>query len=242
MEKTRYYRTSIYNSDLVNFKVQYYESDLFICARSVLKEKALEFLRFYHDQVRDYCQENPLFEKSLKPLRIAPEAPPIIKTMLVCSRKAGVGPMAAVAGAIAESVGRKLMQYSKDVIVENGGDIFISSKRKRKIGLFAGPGSIFNKLIFYINAGQTPCGICTSSGKLGHSLSFGNTQATTIIAKSSALADAYATAFGNMVKSDADIDLALKAVKRKKEIKGAIIVTASKIGTYGNIAFDVLDN
>jgi len=243
MYKKRYYRTSIYNSDLTNFKVRHYESDLFISANSELKKKASEFLCFFHDQVRSYCRENPEFEKSLKPLKInRRNMPQIIKNMLKCSAKAGVGPMASVAGAIAEGVGRKLMRYSKDIIVENGGDIFIASEKKRKIGIFAGIGNVFNKLTFYISPEQTPCGICTSSAKIGHSLSFGNTQATIIIAKNTALADAYATAFGNMIKTDKDIHVALNKVKGHKDIIGSIFITSSKIGSYGKITFDVLDN
>lgn len=219
MYKKRLYRTNTFNSDLVSFQVKRFESDLLIYAHSELSILSFKYLQRIHGQVSDYCQNHPEFEKSLEPVDIANNSPRIIKIMHKASIRAGVGPMATVAGAIAESVGKKLLKHSKEIIIENGGDIFIAVSKTRKVGIFAGIGNVYNQLIIKINPAQSPCGICTSSGQFGHSLSLGNTCATIILAKSSALADGYATAFGNIVNSDDDIDFALKSARRKKTLR-----------------------
>ncbi|MCG2711456.1 MAG: UPF0280 family protein [Candidatus Omnitrophica bacterium] len=241
MYKKRFYRTNTYNSDLVAFGVRHFESDLLIYAHSDLSVVSFEYLRRIHGQVSDYCQSHPEFEKSLEPVDIARRTPKIIRTMHKASIRAGVGPMASVAGAIAEAVGKKLLKYSREIIIENGGDIFFAVSKVRKIGIFAGIGNIYNQLIVKIYPDQSPCGICTSSGQFGHSLSLGKTSATIIISKSSALADGYATAFGNMVNNEDDIDFALKSARKKKDIKGIIIITSLKMAAYGDLSFDVLD-
>lgn len=238
--KRRNYRNLIY-SDLEKFEVEYYESNLLICAKKNLKPLAYKWLIYFHKQIQNYIQKNPDFEKTLNPLKIKKNAPPIVKAMGKASAYADIGPMAAVAGAIAEYVGKKLLRYSDEIIVENGGDIFIAIKKKRKIGIFTGLNSVYNHLALLISPRDTPCGICTSSGVIGHSLSFGNTQATTIIAKSAILADGYATAVGNIVKEEEDIPLAIKFAKQKKDIRGLVIITREHLAAYGNIRFDILD-
>ncbi len=239
MYKKRFYRTQ--NVDLITFKIEHFESNLQICAQTDLSKISLKYLRGFHKQVRNYCQAYPEFGKSLQPLKLKRDAPEIIRTMHKASKLAAVGPMATVAGAIAEALGRKLLKHSSEIIIENGGDLFIASAKARKIGIFAGIGNVYNQLVININPKQSPCGICTSSGKFGHSLSLGQSCATIIVSKSSALADGYATAFGNMVKTDADIAFALKSARNEKDIDGIIIITNSKMAAYGDLDFDVLD-
>lgn len=241
MYRKRLYRNSVFNEDLVKFSVEYYESNLLICAKRNLSREARDWLIHFHDQISVYIKKHPLFASALRPLELDKRAPAIIKTMLRTSIKADVGPMATVAGAIAECVGKKLLKLSPEVIVENGGDIFISVKRKRRVGIFAGLGSIYNNLAFLLKPQDCPCGICTSSGSFGHSLSFGKSQATVVISKSAPLADGYATAIGNMVTKQKDVTTALAWAKRKKEIQGLIIITDRNLTAYGKIKFDILD-
>lgn len=239
MYKKRFYRTKTYNVDLVTFNVRYFESNLQVYAQTDLREIALEYLRNIHTQVSVYCKNHPEFEKSLSPVKIKRKAPEIIKRMHKAAKQADVGPMATVAGAIAQAVGEKLLIHSREVIIENGGDIFIAVAKPRIIGIFAGIGNVYNQLVINIDPEQTPCGICTSSGKFGHSLSLGQSCATIIISKSSTLADGYATHFGNIVNTPLDIDFALKSARRKKDIKGIIIITNTKMAAYGNFTFDI---
>ena len=143
--------------------------------------------------------------------------------------------MASVAGVIAEFVGRDLLKYSDEVIVENGGDIFIKSKKKRILGIYAGNSPISNKLAIEIEGEKTPLGICTSSATVGPSLSFGKTDATVIVSKSAALADACATAIGNRVKEPGDIKSALEFAKKIKGVQGILIIFRDKLGAWGDI-------
>ncbi|MFH1062388.1 MAG: UPF0280 family protein [Candidatus Omnitrophota bacterium] len=241
MYKKRLYRVAVHNQDLIAFKIDYFESDLLICAEKNIQHQAKQALVFYHQQVQTYVENNLMFAQSLIPLALDKKAPRIIQQMYKASKKAKVGPMATVAGAIAEAVGKDMSKFSSEIIVENGGDIFMATNHLRKIGIFAGIGCIYNQLVFSIDPRQTPCGICASSGQFGHSLSFGTSNATIVVAKTSALADGFATAIANIIKTDADLEIAVKLAQKLPEIRGLIAITSSKLTAYGDIEFDVLD-
>jgi len=239
----RHYRNWVKTKDLVTFKVKEVDSDLLISAPKDLSKEALASLRKYRKQIESYIERDPEFKTSLKPLSPKPLLPMtkeerirgIIPTMLNNSQKAKVGPMAAVAGAVAEFVGRDLLKLSREVIVENGGDIFMKISQPRTIGLFAGSSKATGKLTIDVSPQKTPLGICTSSGTVGHSLSFGKADAAVVISKSTALADAAATACGNMVRTAADIKKALAAISAIYGIRGIMIVVGPKIGLWGNL-------
>ncbi|MFH1612311.1 MAG: UPF0280 family protein [bacterium] len=180
-------------------------------------------------------KQNPLFLTSLEPIYLEKNVPSIVKEMIKASAKVGVGPMAAVAGAIAEFVGKTLLNYSKEIIVENGGDIFIKSSKKRYIGIYAGNSFFTKKIAIEIFPEKTPLGICTSSGTVGHSLSFGKADAVTIISSSTALSDAAATAVGNLIKNELDIFQGIEFVKNINGLKGVLIIKNDKIGIWGDI-------
>lgn len=72
-------------------------------------------------------EKDPDFKLTLSPHPVLPGAPVIAEAMAASANLAGVGPMAAVAGAFAEFVGRDLMKVCAEVIVENGGDIAASA-------------------------------------------------------------------------------------------------------------------
>ncbi|MDD5746272.1 MAG: UPF0280 family protein [Candidatus Omnitrophica bacterium] len=241
MYKKRFYRTFGAADDLRRFEVKYYETDVLISARSDVHEVAAHWVKIYHAQIRDYIDAHPEFATSLVPLALDPAAPHIVRTMMRAAQKAGVGPMAAVAGAIAEFVGKKLLAHTPEVIVENGGDIFLRIQRRRRIGIFAGPGNPYNRIGLIIDPRDTPCGVCTSSGTIGHSLSFGRTNATVVIAGSAAVADGFATALGNLVNGPEDVETAIKFARRRKIIRGGIIIINDTMSAYGKIRLDVLD-
>jgi len=155
--------------------------------------------------------------------------------MAKAGKKVGVGPMAAVAGAIAEFVGRDLLDYSPEVIIENGGDIFMKSLKVRNIGIYAGNSSFTKKITLKILPQETPLGICTSSGTVGHSLSLGNSDAVIVISPSTSLADASATAIGNLIKNESDISQGIEFAQKVKGIKGILIIKDNKMGIWGNV-------
>jgi ApbE superfamily uncharacterized protein (UPF0280 family) len=155
--------------------------------------------------------------------------------MAAAGLKAGVGPMAAVAGAIAECVGRELLTYTAEIIVENGGDIFLKIKKDRVVGIYAGESPLTGKLGLEIEARATPLGVCTSSGKVGHSLSYGRADAVVAMSADTALADAAATAIGNRVKQAGDTDKALEFARGIVGLKGVVIIIGEKVGAWGDV-------
>src|SRR3972149_6675538 len=194
------YRRLVIGGDLFSFEVTVKETDLYVRAVRNLKTKTERLVRKYRSQVEGYIDRHPEFSRSLTPLRAAGDSPAIVKAMLEAGSRAGVGPMAAVAGAIAEFVGTELLRYSPEVIVENGGDIYLKSTKTRVVGIFAGDSPLSGKIGLEIVPEDTPIGICTSSGTVGHSLSLGKADAVVVLSPSATLADAAATATGNLVR------------------------------------------
>ncbi|MCX7709244.1 MAG: UPF0280 family protein [Clostridia bacterium] len=235
MYEERLYRKLFKGINLEFFNVCVLETDLTIGANTNLYEAALASVSKYRKQLEQYIQLHPMFLTSLEPVEAEPGAPGIVLKMCEAAQKAGVGPMAAVAGAISELVGLELLNYSDEVIVENGGDIFIKTKMNRRVGVYAGNSPFSEKLAVVIEADRTPLGICTSAGTVGHSLSFGKVDAAMILSKDTFLADAVATATGNIVKTPEDIEKALEFAMGIEGIEGALVIIGDKMGAKGNI-------
>ncbi len=240
MDLFRSYRQTHRQIDLAHFQVMVKETDLDIAIRkdrynnsivSMVKQMIIN----YRELLEDYLARDPEFGKSLVPYKILPEAPAIVRKMADCSAAAGVGPMASVAGVISELIGTELLKYSRDVIVENGGDIFLRSRSKRTIGVYAGKSRFSYRLGIEINPYDTPLGICTSSGTVGHSLSYGCADAVITVSPSVPLADAVATAAANMVKSAEDLENAVIFATSVPNITGAIAILGDKIAIKGRI-------
>lgn len=228
----RGYRCLLNPEGLRTFQVRVKETDLWIAAERDLSREALEEVLRLRGQLEAYILENPDFLESLHPLPLDPLAPPVVRLMLEVAQKAGVGPMAAVAGALSEFVGRRLLEFSNEVVVENGGDLFIRSFHPRRVLLYAGDSPLSMKLAIEIPPGEA-VGVCTSSATVGHSLSFGKADAVCVISPSSALADAVATMLGNMVRAPEDIPKALKRAQGIDGVEGAVIVLGGKLGVWG---------
>jgi len=235
MYQSRSYRHWIKGDDLVSFNVTVKETDLYIRAGTNLSHQAHHLVLKYRQTLEEYLLIHPHFLASMKPLPIDDDAPAIVKDMLAAAQKAGVGPMAAVAGAIAESVGAELVPYSANVIVENGGDIYMKSRRKRTIGIYAGTSPLSGKLRLEIAGRDTPLGVCTSSGTVGHSISFGMADAVVALSPSAALADAAATAIGNIVKTQADIPNGLELAQNIDGLRGVLIIAGDQTGIWGGV-------
>ena len=231
----RVYRHWIEGKDLIAFSVTEKETDLYIRAASNLQRKARRLVLKYRQQLESYIGRNPDFQTSLEPLNVMENAPAIVREMAEAGQKAGVGPMAAVAGAIAECVGQELLEFSPEIIVENGGDIYLKILKKRVVGIYAGDSPLTGKIGLEINPQDTPLGVCTSSGTVGHSLSFGKADAVVVVAASATLADATATAIGNRVKQSGDIDKALEFARGIGGLKGVVIIIGKNIGAWGEV-------
>lgn len=235
MYQPRTYRNEIKDGGLVSFTVAVKETDLYIRAVRDLTGEAVAAIREIRSPLEEYIRDHPLFLHSLKPVEVESGAAEIVRIMAEAAWLAKVGPMAAVAGAVAEMVGRKLLAFSPEVIVENGGDIFLKVNSMRQIGIYAGESTFTGKLAIEVEPEQTPLGVCTSSGTVGPSLSLGLADAAIILSPSAALADAAATAVGNMVKSEQDIDAAIEHGKQIAGITGIVVIIGGNMGAWGNI-------
>lgn len=231
----RAYRNYVKADNLIKFEIIEKETDLLILAKTNLYDKALALVLKYRGEIERYIASDPHFEKTYSPCRVRYDAPQIIKEMASAARKAKVGPMAAVAGTVAEFVGKDLLELSDEIIVENGGDIFLKISQPRKVGLYAGTSPFSEKVALEIEPREEPFSVCTSSGTIGHSFSFGKADAVVVIAKSAALADASATAIGNVVKEISDIDHGLKLAKKIRGLDGVLIIKDDQMGALGKI-------
>ncbi|MCP4215363.1 MAG: UPF0280 family protein, partial [bacterium] len=215
------------------------ETDLFIHAEKTLEKIALDLVLECRGHMESYIEANPDFAATLVPWQ-AGIAPSIIRKMSNAGKKAGVGPMAAVAGAIAGYVGRGLLKHTDQVIVENGGDVFIKKNGPATVAVYAGKSPLSLKIGIGVDAGPKPVAVCTSSGTVGHSLSLGKADAVCVVSGSCALADAAATSIGNTVASKNDIEKAVDYGKSIEGVDGLVVIIGDKIGVWGDLSIQPL--
>jgi len=220
--------------------VNYKETDLWIGVdpdsfREEMKEISLLKVKELRSILEEYLLNDPVFGKTFSPHRVEPNAPEIVRVMTEAAERAGVGPMAAVAGAFSEAVGRHLMaQFEiQELVVENGGDIFLKINRNLLMSVYAGSSPLSEKIGIEIQASESPLGVCTSAGTVGPSISLGKADAAMIVCKNTALADAFATGFGNVVKVPEDVQTAISQTEQFPEIISAVIICRDKIGIRG---------
>jgi ApbE superfamily uncharacterized protein (UPF0280 family) len=141
--------------------------------------------------------------------------------------------MAAVAGAVAEFVAQALLEHEAEVIVENGGDVFVATKRERTLAIYAGRSSFSDRLGLVLPAAAQPAAVCTSSGTVGHSYSQGHADAVAVVAASGALADAAATALANRVRSARDVEPTLAVARQWAGLRHVVIIIGDTLGAWG---------
>jgi len=242
----RTYRNLHSGKDLFHFRVVVGETDLDIAVRNgQYREDIADQVKDYVIQTQrlliKYIESDPDFLTALQPHRPLPGAPCAVIEMCEKTKLAGVGPMAAVAGLFSESVGKLLARYSRDVIVENGGDIWLKSSRVRRVGIYAGSSPFSYRIGMEILPSRTPLGICTSSGTIGHSLSFGCADAVVIVSPSAVLADAAATAACNMVQTCGDLEKAVSFALNIPGVAGAAAIMGDKMAVRGEVKLVPLD-
>lgn len=244
MSSVRDYRDMIRQSRMKTFAVKIKETDLWIAVdaghdqdHDRLVRLTTEHLWQSRRELEHYIHKHPEFRETLQPYLIEEdeEIPALVHRMVLAGNMANVGPMAAVAGAFAEEVGRFLLQKAGNVIVENGGDIFLKTDRPCKVGIYAGNSPLSGKVAIEISPGDTPIGVCTSSGTVGHAFSMGKADAAVVLSSSTALADAAATALGNAVKEKENLENAIRIVSGIGGIEGALVICEDKLAAWGKI-------
>ncbi|HPD46985.1 MAG TPA: UPF0280 family protein [Anaerohalosphaeraceae bacterium] len=197
-----------------------------VCAEIVRQRAVLE----------RYIAADGRFLTSFAPVPCESEAPEIARHMAWAGQLAGTGPMAAVAGAMAQRAAQAgLESGAEEAIVDNGGDIFLKIVRPATIRLYTGNTSLAGRLAFRFEPEDTPTAVCSSSSRMGHSVSLGDCDLATVVARDAALADAAATQAANLVKQESDIDKALEAIMAIAGIAGVLIVKNERVGLAGQL-------
>lgn len=232
----RFYREHVFAEGLVPFQVVKGESDLFIWAERELEKEALGSLSGHRGELEDFIARQPLFKTSMRPYDVPAGSPEVVRLMADAAGRVGVGPMATVAGALAGLVGRDIRPYSYEVIVENGGDIFIRSSRRRRVGVFAGESPLSGRVAVEISpTSPRGLGVCASSATVGPSISMGRADTAVVVAEEAALADAAATALGNRVKGPDRVEEALAWAMGIEGVRGCLVVIGEYLGAQGDI-------
>lgn len=236
----RTYREHFRQDRWTYFVVRYKETDLWIGVdKSSWQEGIVAFAEQFVLKLRrdmdNWISRYPDYAQALVPHASASDAPEIFRAMDAVVEKSGIGPMSAVAGAVAQRTGQALKTEFgvKEVIVENGGDIYADIQEDLDIAIFAGPSPLSEKVGLHIEARYAPLGICTSSGTVGPSLSFGKADAVMIICRDTLLADTYATAFANTIQTRDDVQSCIEKIREKEDIIAAIAIKDDKIGICG---------
>jgi ApbE superfamily uncharacterized protein (UPF0280 family) len=207
-----------------------------------MKTISVEKIKELRKKLDEYIDTEPRFAKSLVPYKPEIDAPMEIVEMANAAAKAGIGPMASVAGLFAREVGRALLHnfLLKELVIENGGDIFALIKKSLVLSIFAGDSPLSGKIGLVIPADTGQIGFCTSSGTVGPSLSFGNADAVAVVSRDVLLADAFATALCNQVKTPEDIEKVLTISKDYPEILSVVIICKDKIGVQGKFEIKMI--
>jgi len=186
--------------------------------------------------LEDYIDRHPDFLHSFEPVELYTDAPEVAQRMVRAAWLVGVGPMAAVAGAMAQCAGEAGLEAgAKEAIVENGGDIYLRAAEPVIIGLGTGTADLSCRLAFSLQAHDTPISICSSSGKMGHSKSLGECDLATAVARDAALADAAATQAANLVRTVEDVNPALERIAAIEGIEGVMIIKNDRVGLAGKL-------
>lgn len=242
----RTYREQFGNNRWQHFSVRYKETDLWVGVdpdsyHPQMPAFTERLIRHFRQEMEVYLQRDPAYTGALVPYMPAPDAPAIFRAMSEVSAKSGIGPMSAVAGAVAKEVGEALAAGfgAQEVIVENGGDIYARLREDLDVSVFAGTSPLSEKVGIRVEAGFAPLGICTSSGTVGPSLSFGKADAVMIVCRDVLLADTYATAFANEVSVPGDIAPCLEKIGQADDILAALIVKDDRMGICGRFGLKV---
>jgi ApbE superfamily uncharacterized protein (UPF0280 family) len=229
------------------FNCSHFETDLLIGVppdryQQSMETKALEEIKRIRGIIEQFSLHSPRFTTSLSPIQLSDlegveaagkNISPEINTMLQCGFYSGTGPMSSVAGLFAEKTGQVLAaSYDlSEIIIENGGDLFMVSGSDTTVVIHAGDSPLSGKLALQVPSGTW--GICTSSGTVGHSFSYGNADAVTVVAELTPMADAWATSLANRVQGPEDIEKVLGIAEGVPEILGCVIVVRDRMGIRG---------
>ena len=218
---------------IVKTVFDYKETHAFVITDEKYYPEAVKGMLLSREQIEEEINVNKLFLTSRKPIGCITDSE-TCKKMSRAVKSAGVGPMAAVAGAIADAgVAKTLVSGSSHTVIENGGDISLAVDKPCVVGIWA-PTSEFQNMAFEIEAGSR-MGICSSSGLFGHSFSYGKCDLATVVGTDGCTTDAFATALANTIKAEKDLEAAFSILEGKNEVWGALAIKGKNVALYGDL-------
>lgn len=240
----RAYRASMGRGRLTPFEISREQTDLWLgidpqTAGSLdplaFERTVVEAIDFTRVTILEYEKTHPGFIAAMTPVSSDPSAPQLIGQLIEAGERAGIGPMGAVAGTVARYVAQRIERSygTQELIIENGGDIYVRINRPLTMAVYAGSSPLSQKIGVIIPSGYSSLGVCTSAGTVGPSISYGKADAVMIICEDIALADAYATAFGNRVVVKEDVDAVIESIREIPEILSALVIKDDRAGVAG---------
>ncbi|MCI0522067.1 MAG: UPF0280 family protein [Bacteroidales bacterium] len=243
----RLYREAMGNKRWISFRSAFRETDLWVAIdRDHYRKEAERFtidrILYFRKILDKHIAAHPEFRDSLTPVVAPGGSHPLITAMSEAALAAGTGPMSAVAGAMAEFICNDILEKYRpqEIVIENGGDLFMKLTSPATIAVYAGSSPLSGKVGLKINPEDTPLSVCCSSGTVGHSLSFGIADACMTACGSGALADAYATSFCNEVKNIAMVHEVTEKALKNPELLSVIIIAGDSLGIGGKLEIKVL--
>jgi ApbE superfamily uncharacterized protein (UPF0280 family) len=201
--------------------------------------EAVKDIKKHRQNLEDYITKHPEFRYTLKPVDVLLDAPEIVHSMAEAATKAGVGPMAAVAGVLADLGMKAMLQArAKVAIVEDGGEVAVTTNQPVTVAILSSFPELSGKIGLSITEADSPLGVATSSSKTGRVISFGEADSVTVVATDASLADAAATAVCNAVAGEdvgASIQRGLEAAKAIEGVRGVIIIREGQTGLWGKL-------
>jgi len=224
------------------FQVVLEQTDLFITAEQDLSQPMLDHVRELRGALKNFMLLTPGFRESLVPVPAPQGAPAIAREMARAAASVGVGPMAAVAGTFAQMVADRFAPLSPNLIVENGGDIYMHSTKDRVVALLGDPES-GARLGLKLGKRDFPVSLCASSATIGPSLSLGKGELVVVRSKSGAFADAAATALANLIDTGDDLDLVLARARQYAPLglEGVFAQAGGRLGVWGKMELVALE-
>ncbi len=242
MYEPRLYRNRMNRERFQEFRVVAGESDLWIGVsprtyRPEMEASVLSFVTGLRDELIAYIGSFPQFRDSFEPLEILKDDPEIIVRMKHAGLSSGTGPMASVAGLVAGEAGRFLKSTfnPEEIVVENGGDIYVDLKEPVMLSIEAGKNRMFAGIGIRLVPWLTPAGVCTSSGMFGHSVSLGKADSVTVVCPSACLADAWATSVANRIQTAEDVAVTVQQAF-SAEMISLVCIKDDRIGIRGELS------
>jgi ApbE superfamily uncharacterized protein (UPF0280 family) len=222
-------------SKFIHAKVEIEETAATIAAEGRYFEPAIVAIKAARRDIERQIRRDPFFLTTLEPYDFKAPMDRVVQRMCEASALAQVGPMAAVAGAIAQEALEAMMSSGcTHGWVDNGGDVALVLESPVTMEIFSEPGARTASAL-ELEPSESAFGVCTSSGKLGHSISFGNADAAVAVADSATLADAIATAMGNRVVDKTSLRTCFDPVKGIKGFRGGVAMLDGQVALHGRL-------